>query len=108
MASGIDMSARMVSLAINIAVMGFILASGVLASLRSESLQHRVDEGQLRLLAERVAAGAAVPELPASVVHHALAQGFGWVMLYGAVGVCVLAGLSFFIFGARPRRPVFD
>ncbi|RUU01186.1 MFS transporter, partial [Mesorhizobium sp. M7A.T.Ca.TU.009.02.1.1] len=31
MASGIDMSARMVSLALNIAVMGFILASGVLA-----------------------------------------------------------------------------
>jgi hypothetical protein len=32
-ASGMDMSARMVSLAINIALMGFILVSGVLAQL---------------------------------------------------------------------------
>src|SRR5690606_40650041 len=35
MASGIDMSARMVSLSVNIALMGFILASGVLAHLKA-------------------------------------------------------------------------
>ncbi|RUW81849.1 MFS transporter, partial [Mesorhizobium sp. M8A.F.Ca.ET.023.01.1.1] len=50
MASGIDMSARMVSLALNIAVMGFILASGVLTHL-SRALPD-LDAAQLRLAAE--------------------------------------------------------
>jgi EmrB/QacA subfamily drug resistance transporter len=101
MASGIDMSARMVSLAVNIAVMGFILASGVLAYLKSAS--PNLDTAQLRVLAERIAAGttASVPELSDSVIHGALVQGFGWVMLYGGVGVWVLAGISFLIFNSR-------
>jgi hypothetical protein len=61
---------------------------------------------QLRLLAERIAAGntASVPELTGSVVHEALASGFGWVMLYGGVGVWIMAGISFVIFNARPAR----
>lgn len=105
MASGIDISARMVSLAVNIAVMGFILAHGVLAHLESAASE-RLDAAQLRLLAERIAAGTAVPipGLPASVVHDALSQGFGWVMLYGGVGVWVLAGFSFLVFHARALR----
>src|SRR5262249_18217923 len=80
MASGIDMSARMVSLAINIAVMGFILGSGVLAHLRAAL--SGIGAVELRHLAERIAAGNAVsvPELAGSVVHEALANGFGRVM----------------------------
>ncbi|MES2936901.1 MAG: MFS transporter [Pseudomonadota bacterium] len=110
MASGIDMSARMVSLALNIAVMGFILSSGVAAALRRSPALPGLDETQLRQLAERIAAGgtAAVPGLPAAAVHQALAQGFGWVMLYGALGVWVLAGLSFVVFHARAHRPLAD
>jgi len=105
MASGIDMSARMVSLAINIAVMGFILASGVLAHLE-RALPQRPDATQLRLLAERIAAGNAVsaPDLSGSMIHEALAQGFGWVMLYAGTGVWTLAAVSFFIFNARALR----
>ena len=101
MASGIDMSARMVSLAINIAVMGFILASGVFARLK-EALPH-LNGAQLRSVAERIAAGNAVsdPGLPPSVVHDALANGFGWVMVYGSLGVWVMAAVSFLIFNAR-------
>jgi EmrB/QacA subfamily drug resistance transporter len=104
MASGIDMSARMVSLAINIAVMGFILASGVLAHLKSAS-SLVLDDAGLRLLAERIAAGntVSVPGLSQSVVHDALVQGFGWVMLYGGLGVWTLAGLSLLIFHTRSR-----
>ena len=34
MASGIDMSARMISLALNIAAMGFVLVAGIVASLK--------------------------------------------------------------------------
>jgi EmrB/QacA subfamily drug resistance transporter len=105
MASGIDMSARMVSLAVNIAVMGFILASGVFAYLRS-ARQLRLDDAQLRLLAERIAAGNAVsgPGLSGSVVHEALLQGFGWVMLYGGFGVWLMAAISFLISNAQVLR----
>ncbi len=101
MASGIDMSARMVSLAVNIAVMGFILASGVMANLKS--VLPNLSDNQLRLLAERIAAGNAVPmpELADGVVHQALANGFGWVMLYGGIGVWIMAAISFLVFNAR-------
>jgi len=104
MASGIDMSARMVSLAVNIALMGFILASGVLAHLKA--MLPGLDADQLRALAEKIAAGNTVsmPELAAPVVHQALASGFGWVMLYGGIGVWIMAGISFVIFNARPLR----
>jgi hypothetical protein len=104
MASGIDMSARMVSLAVNIAMMGFILASGVMAHLKGAI--SNIGAAQLSLLAERIAAGNAVsvPELSAPIVHEALVKGFGWVMLYGGVGVWIMAGISFMIFNARSVR----
>ncbi|MGO4838483.1 MFS transporter, partial [Rhizobiaceae sp. 2RAB30] len=104
MASGIDMSARMVSLAVNIALMGFILASGVLAYLKA--IMPNLDDDQLRLLSERIAAGNAVsmPELADGAVQQALANGFGWVMLYGGIGVWIMAAASFFVFNARSVR----
>jgi hypothetical protein len=104
MASGIDMSARMVSLSVNIALMGFILASGVLAHLKA--VLPALDGVQLRAIAERIAAGdiASAPELTGPVVHQALASGFGWVMLYGGIGVWIMTALSVLIFNARPVR----
>jgi EmrB/QacA subfamily drug resistance transporter len=103
MASGIDMSARMVSLAVNIALMGFILASGVLAHLKGALSS--LDAAALRVLAERVAAGNVVsPGLPDAVVHDALRNGFGWVMLYGGIAAWIMAAISFLIFNARPVR----
>jgi EmrB/QacA subfamily drug resistance transporter len=100
MASGIDMSARMVSLAVNIAVMGLILVSGVLAHLERAALS--LDAAQLRPFAEAIAAGHAVsiPGVSAAVVHAALSQGFGWVMLYGGIGVWIMAGISLLLFHA--------
>jgi hypothetical protein len=81
--------------------MGFILASGVLVRLR-EALPH-LNEAELRSAAERIAAGTAVadPALSPSIVHDALAGGFGWVMVYGSLGVWVMAAISFFVFNAR-------
>jgi len=104
MASGIDMSARMISLAINIAVMGFILARGVLTHLK-DALPG-LDAAQLRALAENIAAGnnVAGAGLTPPVVHAALTRGFGWVLLYGGIGVWILAALSFAIFNLRPLR----
>jgi len=109
MASGMDMSARLITLAINIALMGFLLLEGIHSHLKS-ALSASLDAEQLRALAEKVAAGsfASLPEqFPAlaqadpsgAAVHAALVHSFGWVMLYGGIGVWVLAGLSLLIFG---------
>lgn len=108
MASGIDMSARLITLAINIALMGFILVEGVLSYLKS-SLPESLDSSRLRSLAERIAAGnfaslqQGFPELSSvdssgSIVHAALVHGFGLVMLYGGIGVWILGIASFVIF----------
>lgn len=115
MASGIDMSARMITLAINIALMGAILIAGILFHLKA-SLPATIDAGLLARLAEKVAAGdaeavkAGIPVLAqidptGTAVHAALIDGFGWVMLYGGAGVWVLAVLSFVISGSASRRP---
>lgn len=103
MASGIDMSARMISLAINIPIMGFILVEGVLTSLRA-NMPLDTDISTLRSLAEIIAAGTvgtSGQSVSDIIVHHALAEGFGRVMLYGGVSVWVLAAISFIVFGGR-------
>jgi EmrB/QacA subfamily drug resistance transporter len=105
MASGIDISARMISLAVNIAIMGFILAGGVAAVLQ-DAEPASLDPSALRRLAESIAAGTtqALPGLPNSVLHDALVEGFGRVMLYGTACVWTLAAISFLIFHARALR----
>ncbi|NYH25755.1 MFS transporter [Paraburkholderia bryophila] len=114
MASGIDMSARMITLAINIALMGAILVSGILFELKAR-LPGALDTMSLGRLAEKIAAGDAdavkrgIPALAhidpgGSIVHAALMEGFGWVMLYGGVGVAILAVLSFVISGSASRK----
>src|SRR5262249_14428739 len=64
--SGIDMSARMISLAINIALMGFILIAGISSRL-SSVFPGALDAGRLQYLAERIAGGTVrisdIPEL---------------------------------------------
>ncbi|EGD01007.1 major facilitator transporter, partial [Burkholderia sp. TJI49] len=119
MASGIDMSARMISLALNIAAMGFVLVAGIVASLKA-NLGSAIGDTALRALAQQVAGGHAggaltiAPELvradPAgTALHAALVHGFGWVMAYGAVGVAVLATASAVAFApARRRAPVAE
>lgn len=106
MASGIDMSARMISLAINIPIMGFILVEGVLSSLEA-NLPPGTDASTLRSLAEKIAAGTAGSSgqgVSDAIVHHALADGFGWVMLYGGISVWLLAAVSFMVFGPGRKR----
>ncbi|MGY6250779.1 hypothetical protein ACXIUS_25105 [Bosea thiooxidans] len=72
--------------------------------MQPESCAHR----QGRLSLAPIAAGATVlpgEGLSATIVHQALIQGFGWVVLYGGIGVWLLAGLSFFIFGRKDAAP---
>ncbi|MCF7220325.1 MFS transporter [Marilutibacter chinensis] len=99
MASGLDMSARLISLAINIALMGLLLVRGVQAALQ----QHHAAAARpdLHRLAERIAAGDVGGD-PAAAA--ALAHGFGWVTLYGGVSVCLLAFASLWVFGAAGVR----
>ena len=114
MASGIDMSARLITLAINIALMGFILVEGILSYLKG-ALPVSVNSSQLHSLAEKIASGnfatlrEILPELSSldpseAVVHSALTYGFGLVLLYGGIGVWILAMLSFLIFGSGQSR----
>ncbi len=109
MASGIDMSARMISLAINIPIMGFILVEGVGASLRA-NLPIGADVSHVQSLAEKIAAGtagASAQGVSEELVHRALADGFGLVMLYAGISVWLLAAISFMIFGPA-RKPARD
>ncbi|QEY73504.1 MFS transporter [Pseudomonas denitrificans (nom. rej.)] len=99
MASGIDMSARMISLAINIAVMGLILLSGVAAAL------HDVEGGEKLQLAASIASGRLGADDP-DAARAALVQGFGWVLGYGGIAAWLFAAGSFLTFGAhRAARP---
>lgn len=103
MASGIDISARLITLAINIAVMGFLLLEGILGHLKS-NVSVPMDAQALRAAAEKIAAGnLSALNMTDDVTHAALVQGFGHVMVYGGVGVWVLAAISFVVFGSGKR-----
>lgn len=112
MASGIDMIARLITLSINIALMGFILVEGILAYFKTAFPQQSLDKFPLRALAEKIASGSfpalkhdfpqlAVLDPSGTVVHAALLQGFDWIMLYGGFGVWILSLASFITFGRK-------
>jgi hypothetical protein len=106
MASGIDFSARLITLALNIALMGFVLVSGIARHLGDAGL--RAGPGELLQLAQAVAAGK-LDTLPgaagSALAQAALRQGFGDVMLYAGIGVGLLA-LASHAFFRRGRRSV--
>jgi len=106
MASSIDISARMISLSINIALMGFILLQGILSSLR-EQHPALADAAHLRHLALALTAGQAGAGLgvSAEMASTALAHGFGWVMLYGGLSAWGMALASWLVFGANRAAP---
>ncbi|WP_405181855.1 MFS transporter [Nocardia sp. NBC_01377] len=118
-ASGIDMTACLTFLAINTAVMGSLLATGVARSLR-EALP-RVPENQLAYLATRVvdgddpaslvnaAPGPAFGEPAEDMVNVAVTHGFGLATLYGAVFVTasrIVFGHRFELVSCRPSGSV--
>lgn len=103
MASGIDMSARLITLAVNIALMGIILVEGIAAALQ-RTVPPGVGIAGLRTAAEAVAAGQAIGNLPEGAVQHGLTAGFGLVMIYGGVAAAILAILSFVLFRREAPR----
>ncbi|MFI5774232.1 MFS transporter [Streptomyces sp. NPDC051658] len=115
MASGIDMSARMTSLAVNIALMGLLLTMGITGSLR-DRVTGQLTEPQVQALAERVANGddtatlrhtfpqLTYPDSAEHLVRPALTQGFGLITLYGSIVVWIIATASLLVFRRSPRR----
>jgi EmrB/QacA subfamily drug resistance transporter len=101
MASGIDMSARLITLAVNIALMGIILVEGIAAALQRVA-PNGAEIAGLRTAAEAVAAGQAIRNLPEAAAQHGLTAGFGLVMIYGGASALLLAISSFILF--RPVR----
>ncbi|MEV7908241.1 hypothetical protein AB0P04_42270, partial [Streptomyces anulatus] len=117
MASGIDMSTRMTSLAINISLMGLLLTTGISDYLQ-QHLPERLAPQDLRALATRVANGdtsgqfqglAARPEHLDDLIGNALRHGVVLVTFYGGVAALLLAvasRLTFTVWGrARADKP---
>jgi len=113
MASGIDMSARLITLAINIAAMGLLLLESVQSYLQ-EHVVAGLSSVQLRQAAASIAAGNLAQgvqqlqgtEAAGALAQAALAHGFGVLMLYGGFGVWLLAALSLAIFGRKRTVPI--
>ncbi|MDT3719688.1 MFS transporter [Pseudomonas oryzihabitans] len=104
MASGLDMSTRIIALALNIALMGAILLGGVAAHL--DTAATTLDGSGLESLAEAIAAGnlgvAQAQGVDLSLARAALGQGVGWVTSYAAACACGFALLSLRLL--RPAR----
>ncbi|MDF7649016.1 MFS transporter [Erwiniaceae bacterium L1_54_3] len=99
MASGIDISARLISLAINIALMGSLLVTGVASSLQ-QLMPTLVDSYRM---AEQIAGGSQVSLNP-EVAAQVLTEGFSGVLTYGATGVGCLALASYLLFHLHPKK----
>ena len=97
MASGIDLSARLITLALNIALMGLVLLLGIshhLANLLPET--SAMDWPAIR---QNIAAGKLdVAGLTFTDAQAALRHGVGWTMVFAGVGACGLALLSRYFF----------
>lgn len=101
MASGIDFSARLITLALNIALMGLVLLLGI-----GHYLAEVLPPGTAMdwpALSQHLAAGKLDARgLAFSDAQAALRNGAGWAMLFAGLGACGLAMLSGFFF--RQRR----
>lgn len=99
MASGLDMSTRIIALALNVALMGAILLGGVAAHLATAATT--LDGSGRESVAAAIAAGnlglAQAQGVDLALARAALGQGVGWVTRYAAVCACGFALLSFLL-----------
>ncbi|MGJ0639244.1 MFS transporter, partial [Xenorhabdus bovienii] len=104
MASGMEFSARMISLAVNIAIMGFILVKGVSYYLTNMSPMN-IQEQNISGLSDIIAAGNLVAADASGVsiisARDALTHGFEWITLYGAIAPFIFCVAAFFVFSGR-------
>ncbi|WP_122257399.1 MFS transporter, partial [Pseudomonas salomonii] len=101
MASGIDLSARLITLALNIALMGLVLLLGIGHHL--SSLLPATTALDWPAISQNIAAGKLdALVLAPSDAQAALRHGAGWAMLFAGLGACGLAILSRYFFQQRP------
>lgn len=109
MASGIDTSARLITLAINIAVMGFILINGIFYNIKS-FFPPDTDIQQLYFIAEKIATGSDMLteeiNMSAHNIKTALINAFGYILLFGGVGVLFLTLCSFWLLNSKQHTKI--
>lgn len=103
MASGIDMTFRMITLAINIALMGFILVAGVAYKISSFAAMFS-DNTSFRDLAQNIISGRITET--SGVIQQALVFGYSAVMLYGSISVFIMGMISFLVFRRKSNNPL--
>ncbi len=97
MTSGIDLSARLITLALNIALMGLVLLLGI--SHHLASLLPAATAVDWPTISQNIAAGKLDGLLLAPAqAQSALRHGAGWAMLFAGLGACGLAALSRYFF----------
>ncbi|MGA9702754.1 MFS transporter [Pseudomonas sp.] len=97
MASGIDFSARLITLALNIALMGLVLLLGI--SQHLSSLLPATTAMDWPAISQNIAAGKLDTQgLSSAEAQAALRHGAGWAMLFAGLGACGLAVLSRYFF----------
>lgn len=105
MASGIDTSARLITLAINIALMGLVLISGITSGM--QKLMPNQNIGVVRKIAEQLNSVENMVKLDLQFSKTQLSlvitDAFSDVLLFGGLGVWALALLSFIFFGAKSK-----
>ncbi|SHE92032.1 drug resistance transporter, EmrB/QacA subfamily [Marinomonas polaris DSM 16579] len=101
MASGMEFSARMISLSLNIALMGLILANGI-ASRLLDLLPKTLSETRLIEITDILASGNLnILEnygISKEIAKNILMEGFSSVLLYGATSTAVICFLAFITF----------
>ena len=97
MASGIDLSARLITLALNIALMGLVLLLGITHQL--SAVLPETTALDWPAISQNIAAGKLdSPGLTFTDAQAALRHGAGWAMLFAGSGACGLALLSGYFF----------
>ncbi|MEO8490182.1 MFS transporter [Pseudomonas sp.] len=97
MASGIDLSARLITLALNIALMGLVLLLGI--SHHLASLLPETSALEWPAISQNIAAGKLdALGLAREDARAALRYGAGWAMLFAGLGACGLALMSRYFF----------
>ena len=101
MASGMEFSARMISLSLNIALMGLILANGITSRLL-DLLPKTLSETRLIEITDILASGNLnILEnygISKEIAKNILMEGFSSVLLYGATATAVICFLAFITF----------
>ncbi|HQC94608.1 MAG TPA: MFS transporter [Aquabacterium sp.] len=114
MASGMDASARLITLALNIAAMGGVLVVGIASALPT-ALGQGVPSAQLRSMAEQLAGGnlagvqqqlsaLAGADAAGVALQASVTQGFGVVMLYGGIAAWLTAAASWAVLRRASAR----